>query len=90
MRRLKNNLDLGGICVSPFLSHNPMKSISINLDPERSSKLAQLSEATAGHTSQVDLAGQTFSVKERKISASAIAIGLLNAAIDNAHAQLPQ
>ena len=67
-----------------------MKSISINLDPERSSKLAQLSEATAGHTSQVDLAGQTFSVKERKISASAIAIGLLNAAIDNAHAQLPK
>lgn len=67
-----------------------MKSISINLDPERSSKLTQISQATAGRQSLVEVAGQTFSVEQRKISASAIAIGLLNAAIDNAHAQLPQ
>lgn len=67
-----------------------MKSISINLDPERSAKLTQISQATAGRTTQVEVAGQTFSVEQRKISASAIAIGLLNAAIDNAHAQLPQ
>jgi predicted transcriptional regulator len=67
-----------------------MKSISINLDSERSAKLQKLSDSTSGHTSQIELAGLMFSVKERKISASAIAIGLLNAAIDNAHAQLPE
>ena len=67
-----------------------MKSISINLDPERSAKLTQLSQATASRQSQVEIAGQTFNVQQRKISATAIAVGLLNAAIDNAHAQLPQ
>jgi hypothetical protein len=67
-----------------------MKSISINLDADRSEKLKQLSDSTAGHTTQIELAGLIFNVPERKISASAIAIGLLNAAIDNAHAQLPQ
>ncbi len=67
-----------------------MKSVSINLDAEHSAKLQQLSESTAGITSQVHVAGQTFAVEQRKISASAIANALLNAAIDNAHAQLPQ
>ena len=67
-----------------------MKSVSINLDDERSAKLKALSDSTSEFTSQVHVAGQTFDVKQRKISASAIAIGLLNAAIDNAHAQLPQ
>ena len=67
-----------------------MKSIAINLDPERSAKLAQISESTAGHKTEVVVADQTFIVEQRKISASAIAIGLLNAAIDKAHAQLPR
>ena len=66
-----------------------MKSISINLDPERSQKLKELSDSTAGHSTQIDFADLSFNVKERKVSASAIAIGLLNAAIDKAHAQLP-
>lgn len=66
-----------------------MKSISINLDADRSAKLKALSDSTAGHTTQIGFGDLTFSVKERKLSASAIAIGLLNAAIDKAHAQLP-
>ena len=66
-----------------------MKSISINLDAERAAKLMQLSNSTAGHSTQIEFADLSFSVKERKVSASAIAIGLLNAAIDKAHAQLP-
>ena len=67
-----------------------MKSVSINLDDERSAKLKALSDSTSGHTAQVQVAGQNFEVEQRKISASAIAIGLLNAAIDNAYDQLPQ
>jgi predicted transcriptional regulator len=67
-----------------------MKSVSINLDDDRSAKLQALSDSTSGHTAQVQVAGQNFEVEQRKISASAIAIGLLNAAIDNAYAQLPQ
>jgi predicted transcriptional regulator len=67
-----------------------MKSISINLDAERSAKLKQLSDSTANHTTQIEFGALSFNVKEHKVSASAIAIGLLNAAIDNAHAQLPQ
>ena len=67
-----------------------MKSVSINLDASRAAKLQALSDSTSGHCSEVNVAGQTFQVEQRKISASAIAIGLLNAAIDNAHSQLPQ
>ncbi len=80
---------LGGLRVSP--SHFPpcfMKSVSINLDQDRAAKLQAISDSTAGHSSQVFVAGQTFQVEQRKISASAIAVGLLNAAIDTAHAQL--
>ena len=65
-----------------------MKTVSINLDEERAAKLAAISESTSGHSSEVYVAGQTFKVEQRKISASAIAVGLLNAAIDNSHAQL--
>ena len=66
-----------------------MKSIAINLDPERVAKLKALSDSTAGHTTQIGFGDLAFSVQERKLSASAIAIGLLNAAIDKAHDQLP-
>jgi len=66
-----------------------MKSIAINLDPERAAKLKELSDSTAFHTYQIEFGDLAFSVQERKLSASAIAIGLLNAAIDKAHAQLP-
>ena len=67
-----------------------MKSVTIGLDQDRANKLEALSESTAGHSTQVSVGGQTFQVDQRKISASAIAVGLLNAAIDNAHSQLPQ
>lgn len=67
-----------------------MKSVSIVLDASRAAKLQALSDSTSGHRSEVNVAGQAFQVEQRKISASAIAIGLLNAAIDNAHSQLPQ
>lgn len=65
-----------------------MKSVSINLDDDRSAKLQALSDSTSGHSASIQVAGQTFQVEQRKISASAIAIGLLNAAIDDAHARL--
>jgi hypothetical protein len=38
----------------------------------------------------VQVAGQTFEVEQRKVSASKIAQALLNAAIDDAYALLPQ
>ena len=65
-----------------------MKTVAINLDDDRAAKLQAISDSTSGHTSEVHVAGQTFQLEQRKISASAIAVGLLNAAIDNAHAQL--
>ena len=65
-----------------------MKSITISLSPERSEKLKQISEATAAQAQSVFIAGRNFEVEPRKLSASAIAISLLNAAIDDAHSQL--
>tara|TARA_R100001129_G_scaffold130757_2_gene92570 strand:+ start:1759 stop:1962 length:204 start_codon:yes stop_codon:yes gene_type:complete len=67
-----------------------MKSVAINLDDDRAAKLQAISDSTNGYTSEVQVAGQVFKVEQRKISASAIACGLLNAAIDNAHGQLPE
>ena len=67
-----------------------MKSTAINLDDDRSAKLEELSNATAGYVSTVRVAGLAFDVEQRKISATAIATALLNQAIDNAHAQLPR
>lgn len=65
-----------------------MKTVAISLDDDRAAKLQKLSDSTAGNTTQVHVAGQLFQVEQRKISASAIAVGLLNAAIDDAHARL--
>ena len=65
-----------------------MKSIAINLDPSRSEKLKQIAERAQTEAQNVYIAGRTFEVEPRKLSASAIAIGLLNAAIDDAYAQL--
>ena len=65
-----------------------MKSISISLSPERSEKLKAIQEATATQTHSVQVAGLSFEVEPRKVSASAICIGLLNAAIDDAHSRL--
>tara|TARA_Y100000004_G_C8865704_1_gene391042 strand:+ start:600 stop:824 length:225 start_codon:yes stop_codon:yes gene_type:complete len=67
-----------------------MKSASIILDDDRQHKLLKISDATAGITSTVQVAGQTFEVEQRKVSASKIAQALLNAAIDDAYALLPQ
>lgn len=80
---------MGSPGVSPiYFNTHTMKSVAISLDDDRAAKLQRISDATAGHTAQVHVAGQTFHVEQRKISASAIAIGLLNAAIDDAHARL--
>ncbi len=67
-----------------------MKSTAITLDEERAAKLKQLSDSSAGGSSTIYVAGLPFEVEQRKISQSAIASALLNAAIDNAHAQLTQ
>lgn len=67
-----------------------MKSAAIVLDAVRQEKLQKISDATAGNTSKVEVAGQTFEVEQRKVSASKIAQALLNAAIDDAYALLPQ
>ena len=65
-----------------------MKSIAINLDPDRSEKLTQIARQAPAQHSTVEIGGHALQVEPRKLSASAIAIGLLNAAIDDAHAQL--
>lgn len=65
-----------------------MKSIAISLSPERSEKLKAIQEATATETHSVRVAGLSFEVEPRKVSASAIAKSLLNAAIDDAHSRL--
>jgi hypothetical protein len=65
-----------------------MKSIAISLDPDRSEKLKQISEQAPAQFPTVEIGGRTLQVEPRKLSASAIAMGLLNAAIDDAHAQL--
>ena len=65
-----------------------MKSIAISLDSDRSEKLAKITERAQTEAQSVYIAGRTFQVEPRKLSASAIAMGLLNAAIDDAHAQL--
>ena len=65
-----------------------MKSIAISLDPDRSEKLKKISEQAPAQSSTVQIGGRTLQVEPRKLSASAIAMGLLNAAIDDAHAQL--
>lgn len=65
-----------------------MKSIAINLDPSRSEKLKQLADRSQTEPQSVYIAGRVFQVEPRKLSASAIAMGLLNAAIDDAHSQL--
>ena len=65
-----------------------MKSVTINLSPERSEKLKAIQEATSTETHSVQVAGLSFEVEPRKVSASAIAKSLLNAAIDDAHAKL--
>ncbi len=65
-----------------------MKSVTIHLSPERSEKLKAIQEATATETHSVQVAGLSFEVEPRKVSASAIAKSLLNAAIDDAHARL--
>jgi hypothetical protein len=65
-----------------------MKNVTISLSPERSEKLKAISEATAAQAQSVFIAGRNFEVEPRKLSASAIAISLLNAAIDDAHAHI--
>ena len=65
-----------------------MKSIAISLDSDRSEKLTKIADRSQTEPQSVYIAGRVFQVEPRKLSASAIAMGLLNAAIDDAHAQL--
>lgn len=65
-----------------------MKSINILLNPERAEKLKAITESIKLEAQAVHLANRSFSVEPRKVSATAIAASLLNAAIDDAHAHL--
>lgn len=67
-----------------------MKSVAINLDPDRAEKLTKLSETTSGYTLEVEVAGQTIEVQQRKVAPSTLAMALLNSAIDNAFNNLPK
>jgi hypothetical protein len=65
-----------------------MKSINILLNPERAEKLKAITESIKLEAQAVHLADRSFTVEPRKVSATAIAASLLNAAIDDAHAHL--
>ena len=65
-----------------------MKSINIVLSPERSEKLKAITESIKLEAQAVHLADRSFTVEPRKVSASATAASLLNAAIDDAHAHI--
>jgi|9_EtaG_2_1085328.scaffolds.fasta_scaffold02498_11 predicted transcriptional regulator len=71
-----------------FTKFTKMKSVTIKLDSDRQQKLKEISESTTGQIQQVQVAGQTFEVEQRKLSATALALGLLNQAIDKAHSEL--
>ncbi len=65
-----------------------MKNVQILLDQQRAEKLKAITESIVLEAQAVHLANRSFTVEPRKVSASAIAASLLNAAIDDAHAQL--
>jgi len=67
-----------------------MKSVAINLDASRAEKLMTLSETTSGYTVEVEVAGQTIEVQQRKVAPTTLALALLNSAIDSAFDNLPQ
>ena len=67
-----------------------MKSVSISLNADRAAKLTKLSETTSGYTVEVEVAGQTIEVQQRKVAPTTLALALLNSAIDNAFDKLPQ
>ena len=67
-----------------------MKSVAINLDASRAEKLMKLSETTSGYTVEVEVAGQTIEVQQRKVAKTTLALALLNSAIDTAFDNLPQ
>ena len=67
-----------------------MKSVSISLNADRAEKLMKLSDTTSGNTVEVEVAGQTIEVQQRKVAPSTLAVALLNSAIDNAFDKLPQ
>ena len=67
-----------------------MKSVCIRLNADRAAKLTKLSEATSGYTVEVEVAGQTIEVQQRKVAPTTLAMALLNSAIDNAFDKLPQ
>ena len=66
-----------------------MKSVTINLDPDRADKLDKISEATKGNMTNVSIAGECIEFEQPKLSATKLAQALLNSAIDRAFSQLP-
>ena len=82
--------NFGRLCVSPVSPLNIMKSVAINLDADRAEKLMKLSETTSGYNVEVEVAGQTIEVQQRKVAPTTLALALLNSAIDNAFDNLPK
>jgi hypothetical protein len=69
-----------------------MKNVVINLSPEHAEKLTVITSKIVQDTQRAFIAGsgRELKVEPRKLTASAIARTLLNHAIDQAYAELPQ
>lgn len=69
-----------------------MKNVVINLSPEHAEKLTAITEKIVQDTQKAYIAGsgRELKLEPRKLTASAIARTLLNQAIDEAYAELPQ
>lgn len=65
-----------------------MKHVQVLLSPERSEKLKAITQSIKLEAQAVHLSNRSFAVEPRKVSASAIAASLLNAAIDDAYEHL--
>ncbi len=69
-----------------------MKNVVINLSPEHAEKLTAITKKVVQDTQKAYIAGSSRELKlePRKLTASAIARTLLDQAIDEAYAELPQ
>ena len=69
-----------------------MKNVVINLSPEHAEKLTAITKKIVLETQKAYIAGsgRELNLEPRKLTASAIARTLLDQAIDEAYAELPQ
>ena len=69
-----------------------MKNVVINLSPEHAEKLTVITKKIVQDTQKAYIAGsgRELKLEPRKLTASAIARTLLDQAIDEAFAELPQ